>query len=177
MRKASEVERFPYMSATVCYIEVKPDGTTNQVNRSELKEVYERVSNGESKLYCAWPGNYRTDLFEIDDMADFADAFGFERAGACIHNLVWELDDYDDGRSVSAKVSIRLKCGCDLGHIRAFAPFAKKYLDWDVAVTRGSSSRGTDNYNTIHTIHVKRSSMRYSRGELTSTGELINLRR
>mgnify|MGYP000888727148 CR=1 FL=1 len=41
MRKASEVERFPYMSAAVCYIEVKTDGTTNQVNRSELKDVYQ----------------------------------------------------------------------------------------------------------------------------------------
>jgi hypothetical protein len=83
MRKASEVEGgFPFLYSTNCYIEVFKDGTVNNIphkNKSDrymIKEAYDRVVTGESNLYCAWPGNYSTDLFIIDDINALSDAFG-----------------------------------------------------------------------------------------------------
>ena len=82
MRKASEVEDFPYARKINCYIEVMTDNTVINLkhkNKSDLPDVeatYNRVLSGNSRLYCAWPGNYSTDLFEIDDANAFARAFG-----------------------------------------------------------------------------------------------------
>ena len=82
MRKASSVEYFPYKNPTNCYIEVLPNGTVrnmahkNKSDKNEVEAVYARLCNQESKLFCAWPGNYKTDLFEIDDLNIYAEAFG-----------------------------------------------------------------------------------------------------
>jgi len=82
MRKASSVEHFPYKNSTNCYIEVALDGTVrniahkNKSDRNEIEAAYIRTCNRESRLFCAWPGNYSTNLFEIDDLNAFANAFG-----------------------------------------------------------------------------------------------------
>ena len=68
-------EEFPYLAKDMCYIEVFPDGQVSKIrccNKGEMNEmlnVTSRVSKGTSKLYCAWPGYYETDLFEIDDLS------------------------------------------------------------------------------------------------------------
>ena len=78
MRKASEVEYFPYKNSTNCYIEVGSDNSVsnlshkNKSDRPDIEAAYNRALSGNSKLYCAWPGNYRTDLFIIDDLNSFA---------------------------------------------------------------------------------------------------------
>lgn len=71
MRKASEVEcGFPYGSKVVCYIEHTKDNEIKQVGNyvHEKQEVYHRVKNEGSKLYAVWPGQYRSDIFEIDNI-------------------------------------------------------------------------------------------------------------
>lgn len=76
MRKASDVDKrgeydkFPYDSKHVCFIELKSDGTIEQVYNyvNDKRSVYYRVKYEGSKLYAAWPGQWETDLFEIDDI-------------------------------------------------------------------------------------------------------------
>ncbi len=78
MRKASEVEYgFPYNSKLVCYIEYTKDKEIKQVPNyaQEKRDVYYRVKNEGSKLYAVWPGNYSSDLFEIDDIELYGKAY------------------------------------------------------------------------------------------------------
>ncbi len=69
MKNASEAP-FPYKSKTVCYAEVKADGSVKQVSntKAELLAAAERVEAGGSTLVAAWPGQWRTDLFKVDDL-------------------------------------------------------------------------------------------------------------
>ena len=93
MRKASEVEYFPYTNSTNCYIEVGFNNSVsslshkNKSDRPGIEAAYNRVLLGSSRLYCAWPGNYRTDLFIIDDLNSFAKAFGIACEGEHIHSV------------------------------------------------------------------------------------------
>jgi len=81
MRSAKDSERFPYKMSTVCYMEVEPDGTVRQIphkNKSDrigVLEAYTRAKAGKSKIYAVWPGQWSSDLFEIDDLDAFSDAF------------------------------------------------------------------------------------------------------
>ena len=70
MRKASEQEYFPYGSKLVCYIELTKDNEIKQIQNyvQDKRDIYYRVKNDGSKLYAVWPGQYRSDLFEIDDI-------------------------------------------------------------------------------------------------------------
>lgn len=83
MRSAKEVDNFPYSSSIVCYFEVGKNGNVSQVyhknksDRPNVLEVYQRVINKTTTLYAVWPGNYRSDLFIIDDLNAFAKAFNF----------------------------------------------------------------------------------------------------
>lgn len=62
----------------LCYIELR-DGTLSQPSaRSEIREAVRRAHHGESQLYCAWPGQWRTDLFVIDDLDKAAEALGVD---------------------------------------------------------------------------------------------------
>lgn len=87
MRKSSDVEKeskydqFPYESKSVCFIELKPDGTLDQVYNTvnERRSVYYRVKYEGSKLYAAWPGRWQTDLFEIDDIEAYGKANNVEK--------------------------------------------------------------------------------------------------
>jgi len=69
MRKASE-ESFPYGSKTICYIEHTKDKDIKWIKNhvQEKRDVYYRVKNESSKLYAVWPGEHRSDMFEIDDI-------------------------------------------------------------------------------------------------------------
>ena len=77
MRKATEADYFPYDSKLVCYIELTKDGKMEQVQNyvAEKREVYSRVKSGKSKLYAVWPGQWRSDLFEIDDIDAYGKAY------------------------------------------------------------------------------------------------------
>lgn len=67
-RTTSTTPEFPFKSARVCYLEVKPDGTVSQLRYAdEKREALARAEAGESRVYAAWPGEYRTDLFLVDE--------------------------------------------------------------------------------------------------------------
>jgi len=61
---------FPYgYPGAVCYIEVSGAGGLRQIQgRGEIRDAVVRAERGESRIYAAWPGQYRTDLFFIDDL-------------------------------------------------------------------------------------------------------------
>ena len=70
MRSAKEQEYFPYDSKTTCYILIGKNGEVNQVSHTikELQEAYNAVKNDSATLYAVWPGQWRSDLFIIDDI-------------------------------------------------------------------------------------------------------------
>jgi hypothetical protein len=65
---------FPYRLSTMCYLEVATDGTVSQ---GVDAAAYERAASGRSRLFAVWPGNYRSDLFAIDDLDQFARGMGW----------------------------------------------------------------------------------------------------
>ena len=74
MRSAKETGCFPYRSKLVCYMELTNDGIIKQLsNRNEKIEAYLNAKAGISKILAVWPGQWRSDLFIIDDIDSFAD--------------------------------------------------------------------------------------------------------
>ena len=80
MRSAKEVEYFLYGSKLVCYFVVYPDGKAEQIqnNKTTAKSVYEHVVAKDYVLYAVWPGQWRSDLFIIDDIELYANALGIK---------------------------------------------------------------------------------------------------
>ena len=167
MRKASNVEHFPYKNSKNCYIEVLSDGTVrniahkNKSDRNEVEAMYTRACNCESRLFCAWPGNYSTDLFEIDDLSAFADAFGFIREtnpNEHIHSFTWEVDE-KNSTSQTAYVRIKFACDCESPLYDAserFDTFLQKHLGWSVATSKGrGGSRGVDGVEVGLYVHLR----------------------
>lgn len=70
LRKASNAgTAFPYGSKLVCFFEIYTDGTISQLHyKMEKVEAYENAKSGKSKIYAVWPGQWTSDLFEIDDL-------------------------------------------------------------------------------------------------------------
>jgi len=64
---------FPYESPTTCYIEVRQDGSVTQ---GVGQGAYERARSGESRIFAVWSGQWRSDLFIIDDLDEYAKAVG-----------------------------------------------------------------------------------------------------
>ncbi len=81
MRSAKEQEWFPYSLKTTCYILVNQNGVVTQVSHSkkEMQEAYTAVVNDLATLYAVWPGQWRSDLFIIDDLDLFANAVGISK--------------------------------------------------------------------------------------------------
>ena len=81
MRSDKEAEYFPYSSKLLCYILFDGEKVEQLLHhrKSDLDDVikaYNKVKEGKAKLYAVWPGQYRSDLFEIQDLDKFAKAFG-----------------------------------------------------------------------------------------------------
>ncbi len=77
MRIASEEKWFPYASKLVCYIEVTPAGEVRQISsKSEKREAAVNAFAGKSQIYAVWPGQWRSDLFLIDDLEAFSEKNG-----------------------------------------------------------------------------------------------------
>jgi len=74
MRSAKETGCFPYRSKLVCYMELSNDGNIKQLStQNEKIQAYLNVKAGTSKILAVWPGQWRSDLFIIDDLESFAD--------------------------------------------------------------------------------------------------------
>ena len=162
MRSAKEESCFPYTSKRVCFIEVSADGTVQQVSCSKLaiEEACSRVRENNSSLYAVWPGNYRSDLFVIDDIDALSDAYGIEREKQHRHIVEYALSSFDDGRSTYASVELTFKCGCemDLNNIKAIAGDLKKQFGWDMATTTGFGAC-ISKEKTTYSVRIRRSSL------------------
>lgn len=162
MKKAKFVEEFPYMSKLVCYIQVLNDGAVEQIeNRKEqIEAACLRVKYGESKLYAVWPGKYKSDLFEIDDINAVLDAFGIEHADGHVHEVEYSISDLDDGKSTYATVDLKFKCGCKLrqNNIKGIAKDLKNQLGWDMTTSTGFGRRFS-NDDCIYSVRILRSSI------------------
>ena len=72
MRSSKETEGFPYGSNRICYIELFATGEIKQLATYHDKiEGYVHAQSGISKLFAVWPGQWRSDLFIIDDLEAF----------------------------------------------------------------------------------------------------------
>ena len=72
MRRSKETEGFPYGSNRICYIELFATGEIKQLATYHDKiEGYVHAQSGISKLFAVWPGQWRSDLFIIDDLEAF----------------------------------------------------------------------------------------------------------
>lgn len=162
MRSAKETAKFPYSSRQICYIEVDNSGKVTQVsdNFTDISAAYHNAVNKESKIYAVWPGNYRSDLFEIDNLDALADAFGVPRPDEHVHKMTWTLSPFDDGKSLYASVDVVFECGCilDLDKIKKFANDMKVQKGWDVATSKGLSS-SFNGKKKEYTINVRRKSL------------------
>lgn len=78
-RPASEAP-FPYgWQGAVCYFELGDDGVPLQARvRDDLRDMVRRALVDEVRIFAAWPGAYRTDLFVIDEPKRLADAIGLD---------------------------------------------------------------------------------------------------
>ena len=165
-RSATATGCFPYDSKLVCYIGVKNNGEVVSVGNSlsDRQTAYYSAQKGLYKLYAVWPGQYRSDLFEIDNLNELADALGIPRADAHIHDVQWKINRFDDGRSLYATIDVKLPCGCSIDKmgIRKFAADMKAQKGWEVAVSTGYSHHYSTNDPTSHewTINVRRRSLR-----------------
>lgn len=148
MRSAKEVEDFPYSAKTICYIEVDNCGMVRQVNHNfaDISTAYHNAVNEKTRIYAVWPGNYRSDLFEIDNLDALADAFRVPRLDGREHKIAWTLSPFDDGKFLYAIINITFKCKCSLdsNNIKKYANDMKAQKGWDVATSKGlgSSSDG-----------------------------------
>ena len=72
MRSAKETGCFPYRSSVVCFMELFPNGELNQLASQEAKlEAYFNATKEKSKIVAVWPGQWRSDLFIIDDLDEY----------------------------------------------------------------------------------------------------------
>lgn len=84
MRKTSEIKDFPYKERICCLIEVTTNGEVTQVvhhrkmDYDNVLSAYKKALNAETKLYYVWPGQYTSDLFEVDDLYAFSTAFNLK---------------------------------------------------------------------------------------------------
>lgn len=73
-RPASEAP-FPYTSQRVCYIERHPNGMLHQIRtKAQMTAAVQMAKDGEIDIVAVWPGEYRSDLFVIDDLDALAAA-------------------------------------------------------------------------------------------------------
>lgn len=72
MRSAKATEGFPYRSKTVCFMQLSPNGELKQLtDRKEKCDAYLEAKLGNCQIVAVWPGQWRSDLFIIDDLEKF----------------------------------------------------------------------------------------------------------
>jgi hypothetical protein len=114
-RQASASESFPYGADTVPYILIK-GGKITWANSPAGKLALLKERGG--KILAVWPGQWSSDVFEIDDRIRARAALGDESAlkamSACKHKfkVLSERQDSSQTRSVE----VELTCGCEPGH-------------------------------------------------------------
>ena len=159
---AATGKEFPYESPTTCYIEVRQDGSVTQ---GMGQGAYERARSGESRIFAVWPGQWRSDLFIIDDLDEYAKAVGLihdeERTGLAehVHDVRWAISPYEDkpdGTYIS--VDVWLDCGCKIRDLSTFASQMREQRGWAVSTSGGWSS-SSNSKSTTYTLRARRKSL------------------
>lgn len=137
---------FPYQLQTMSYIEITNDGTVSSGTDSG---TYQRLRTGKSRLFAVWPGQWRSDLFEIDDIDAYAKGVGIihdeARSGLADHehDVQWSISPYESNPSASyIDIKVALNCGCQIKDLDTFATQMRKQRGWDIATTVGWGSGG-----------------------------------
>jgi hypothetical protein len=154
---------FPYTLETVCYIGVTDRGS---VSWGRDTETYERALAGDVRLYAVWPGKWSSHLFVIDDLDQYARAFGIVhdpvRTGLADHEhqVRWAVSSHEtrpNGAYISIDVS--LDCDCEIRDLEAFARVMQQQAGWDVATTSGWGSSGAPGGKRRYYMRVRRKSL------------------
>ena len=163
MKSAKETAGFPYYEKNICYIELFTNGEIHQVgcNKNEIEVACRNAREDRSKIYAVWPGNYRSDLFVIDDINALSDAYGLSREKDHIHQIEYRISEYDDGQSRYASVDLEFMCDCKLNYnnIKSIAADFKKQFGWDMATSTGFGC-STHNGKATYTVRIRRSSIK-----------------
>ena len=72
IRMTSECPDFPWHSARVCYFDLFQCRPVMLRYAGDLMYAVQRAIAGETTIYAVWPGQYRSDLFVIDDLSPLA---------------------------------------------------------------------------------------------------------
>jgi hypothetical protein len=144
-RQASTSENFPYDADTVPYILIK-GGKIAWANKQPGKLALLRERGG--KILAVWPGQWSSDVFEIDDRIRARAALGDESAlkvmATCKHQyrLLSERQDSKQTRSIE----VELTCGCEPDHSTIAALDMKRQLSealGGVRIRDGYASTGS----------------------------------
>jgi hypothetical protein len=153
---------FPYESPTTCYIEVRQDGLVTQ---GIDPATYGRARSGESRIFAVWPGQWRSDLFIIDDLDEYAKAVGLvhdeERTGLAehVHEVRWAVSPYEaNPQGTYISIDVWLDCGCKVLDRAAFANQMRQQRGWAVATSGGWGS-SSDSKSTTYTLRARRKSL------------------
>jgi hypothetical protein len=67
LRRTGEQEWVPWRASTVTFISIDVNGRITQAQGIEDKRRFLREAGDDDCLLLAWPGQYRQDIFVIDD--------------------------------------------------------------------------------------------------------------
>lgn len=155
---------FPYRSPTTCFIEIHADGTVSQ---GAGAEAYQRAKAGQSRLFAVWPGEYRSDLFVIDDLDEYARAIGLihdqERTGLADHEhqVRWTLSSFgnDNPRSQYVAIEVELDCNCSIRDLDVFAAQMREQRGWHIATSGGWGSGSVPGGRATYSLRARRSTL------------------
>ena len=158
IRSAKESKDFPCINGTVCCIGVDNTGDVMQIahDSDSICTAYRSAIEQKIRIFAVWPGKYRSDLFEIDDL----DAFGVRGISDHAHKIAWPFSPSDDGKSMYATINAIHECGCvvNLHNIKKFSNDMSVQKGWDLSTSSGISYHVSEE-KTEYTFRVRRESL------------------
>ncbi len=160
MRQTSEYSdydnpnaKFPYdLASLMCYLFISPSGETFQLpNDISFKDAYDKAVTNKGKILVIWPGKWRTDAFEVDDLHEFGLAKGCIQEDLPIKILGYRISPFNSPRGATdMNVFIEFTCPKDeIDAIRYLPNFSERmfsmlhnHFGWNIATSKGSSANG-----------------------------------
>lgn len=76
LRLASEVSiGFPYRAGDTAYVVIADGQISSPQYVSDRRAAAKALRDGKAQVFAVWPGDYRSDLFVIDDPSEFFEAY------------------------------------------------------------------------------------------------------
>ncbi|MEV0049467.1 hypothetical protein AB0H34_03100 [Saccharopolyspora shandongensis] len=147
----------------MCYIETTSDGV---VTWGADSSAYKRALSGASRLYAVWPGRWSSHLFAIDDIDQYARAWGIvhdeKRTGLAEHEhqVQWSVSPYEDkSNGTYISIDVQLHCGCAIRDLKTFSSQMRQQKGWDIATTAGWGSSGSESTGYTYSLRARRKSL------------------